>query len=455
MKRCALAIGILLTLLILPAWANEELNYRAPTMLEDVQPEMLTPGYWISRHPSADEIILDSQGIDELNEKIAQTVKSVKNIALLPENFSGDELMAQLKTILQGYEEKPYYSSSGEPVSPISLQDVSTNLNLTSIPSVIEPEFAFVRRYTSQRFLPTDDPFYERPGDVDFDYAQNNALELATPVVILHKSFDGQWAYVLGPSSDGWVKFNDLIICALKDIENYQENEKWAVVVEPKADLYLDSQLTQFDQSLQMGARFAKEKKQEFPGVVAIKIPFTRADGRFMFQTAYLDQRDVHDGFMPYTARTIIKQAFKLLNRPYGWGGMYQEQDCSRFLQEIFAVVGINLPRDSKDQAKTGVSLAEFELVVTEKANMQKKEFFRSVSKGVLILTLKGHIMLYLGSVDGKPFAIHSVWAYREPVNGEDRIRVINRVAVTGLDLGEGSQKGSLYKRLTGVRSFQ
>ncbi len=41
-----------------------------------------------------------------------------------------------------------------------------------------------------------------------------------------------------------------------------------------------------------------------------------------------------------------------MLNQPYGWGDMYGEQDCSRFLQMVFATVGIMLPRDSKDQAQ-------------------------------------------------------------------------------------------------------
>ncbi|MBL8014239.1 MAG: SH3 domain-containing protein [Candidatus Omnitrophica bacterium] len=447
-------VSICLGLLSLPAFAQEELNYRAPTLLKDTSPEMLTPGYWISRYPSPDSVLLDTQEIQKFNADIQRKIKSVKDVAQLPESFSGDELTERLKSLLQEYQNKQYYMPSGEPVSEMFFQDVTSNLNLTSIPSVIEPQFGFILKYTAQRFLPTDDQLYERPGDVDFDYLQNNALQISEPVVILHKSFDGKWGYTLGSTSDGWVKLQDVVPCALKDIQEYQQNEKWAVVVEARADLFLDPQLNQFDQSVQMGTRFPKEKKQESAGAVAIKIPSIRSDGRFAFKTVYLDKREAQDGYLPYTARTIIKQAFKLLNRPYGWGGMYQEQDCSRFLQEIFASVGIDLPRDSKDQAKIGLPLAEFDLVMREKANLQKKEFFATTRNEVLILTLKGHIMMYLGNVDGKPYAIHSLWAYREPFEGNDRIRVINRVAVTSLELGEGSEKGSLNQRVTGVRTF-
>ena len=69
-----------------------------------------------------------------------------------------------------------------------------------------------------------------------------------------------------------------------------------------------------------------------------------------------MNEEDVHPGFLPYTARNIYKQALVMLNQPYGWGDMYGEQDCSRFLQMVFATVGIMLPRDSKDQAQVSNS---------------------------------------------------------------------------------------------------
>lgn len=434
--------------------ADESPTYRAPTMLLDTHPAMQTPGFWIKRHPSPDAVIMDAEGINLLNQRIREKFKAVKDFLALPESFSGDDLSLELRNTVQELKEKGYFNSQGEPVSELFFQEVTSNLNLTSVPSVIEPQFGFVLRYTPQKFLPTNEGFYEKPGDVDFDYLRNNSLELATPVVILIKSFDNQWAYTLGPSSDGWVMTKDISPCAHKDIEEYLSQTSWSVVVEAKADVFEDAQLIQFDQYVQMGARFPREKKQETPGVVALKVPSLLGNGRFSFKTVYMDKRDVNDGFLPYTARTILKQAFKLLNESYGWGGMYGQQDCSRFLQQIFSTVGVALPRDSKDQSKVGVAVASFDPVTPAVAEAQKKDFFAKIKDGALILTLKGHIMLYLGNVDGKPYVIHSVWAYREPVEGEDRVRVINRVAVSGLDLGEGSKKGSLLKRLTGVRIF-
>lgn len=452
-KGLFIAFGFLLYCGIAPSFAAEQLTYRAPTQLADTRPEMNTPGYWIARHPSPDQIVMTSVEIHEFNASIQSKVKEVKDLTRIAENFSGDELTKNLRSRYEEFKSKDYFSRSGEVLSDLFLQEQLSNLNLTSVPGIIEPEFAFVLRYTDQRFLPTDEPFYEQPGDWDFDHLQNNALEVGTPVVIQHKSFDAQWVYTLGPTSDGWIRAGDIVLCALKDIEEYLGLEKWSVVISAKADMFSDHKLTQYMHSVQMGTRFPKDKKQEHDGVVAIKIPSKRGDGRFFFASVYLDQNDVHDGFLPYTARTIYKQAFKLLNEPYGWGGMYQEQDCSRFLQEVFATVGIDLPRDSKDQARVGSSIAAFDLH-SPMPGSQKLEVIPRAVPGISVMTMKGHIMLYLGMVDQKPYAIHAVWAYREPDGEQDRVRVINRVAVSSLDLGEGSQKGSLLKRLTGIRAI-
>lgn len=434
-----------------PACAQERAYLIAPSVLLHTERAMKTPGFWISRHPSPDLVIMEPDKLAELNARIQNELKLTKDLTQLPAMVSGDELLKSLRSQFEEIKAKGYFAASGEEASLLFFQDIESNLNMTSVPNVIEPQFGFILHYADQRFFPTVEGLYAVSGDLDFDELQNNALEAATPVALLHKSFDGNWYYVQGPASDGWVEAKNIILCASKDIQDYLNNESWAVVVKPKADIFLDEQLTQYYDHAQMGTRFPKEKKQNASGAVAVKIPSRREDGRFVFKTVYLGKEDVNDGFLAYTARTIYKQAFQLLNEPYGWGGMYGEQDCSRFLQQVFATVGINLPRDSKDQAKVGIGVAQFD---DKTKNEEKVKLFSKAAGAKSVLTMKGHIMLYLGMVDGRPYAIHAVWAYREPdPNAEDdRVRVMNRVVVSDLNLGEGSKKGSLLKRLTGIR---
>ncbi|MDD5036774.1 MAG: NlpC/P60 family protein, partial [Methylococcaceae bacterium] len=134
-------------------------------------------------------------------------------------------------------------------------------------------------------------------------------------------------------------------------------------------------------------------------------------DGSVQMVSGFIAREDMSIGYLPYTARSVYRQAFKMLNAPYGWGDMYREQDCSRFLQMVFATFGIELPRNSGGQAKTGRSIAEFK-ETTPSDNKLNTILTRSL-QGLTILRMTGHIVLYLGDVNGHPYAIHATWSYR------------------------------------------
>jgi cell wall-associated NlpC family hydrolase len=63
------------------------------------------------------------------------------------------------------------------------------------------------------------------------------------------------------------------------------------------------------------------------------------------------------------TGSEVVKLAQRYLGVPYVWGGTTPSGfDCSGLVQHVFAQVGINLPRVSRDQARVGqpvASLAE------------------------------------------------------------------------------------------------
>jgi len=180
-------------------------------------------------------------------------------------------------------------------------------------------------------------------------------------------------------------------------------------------------------------------------GRVTVNIPVMDADGTLAVKEAYMNAEDVNTGFLAFTARNIYKQALMMLNQPYGWGDMYGEQDCSRFLQMVFATVGISLPRDSKDQKKVSSSIVDFD----EKSNDAIK--IAAIAKAPAantLLALKGHIMLYLGMVNGKPYVIHDTTGYKQIVGKKELAYAIDRVIISDLSLGQGSERGSLLRRL-------
>lgn len=439
--------------------------YSPPSLLAYTTSEMRTAGFWISRHPDSDMVILSSEEIARFNQKIREELKLTKDLSAWPSSFTGEELRATLQKILNDLQGRGLMLLDGKKPSLAYWSGARQATNIDAIPSEILRQYGLVVGYTDQRFLPMEEGLYAQAYDVDFDELQNSALDIGTSVVILHRSQDGQWFFVESSSSSGWVKAKDVAMVTGLTEEQYDifiAATPFVVVTVPQADIYFNRAMTDFMGSVQMGVRLPLMR---FDGNYAeVTVPQRQADGADTLVSGFVAIDQVYEGYLPYTARNILMQAAKMLNQPYGWGGMYQAQDCSRFLQEVFATVGIELPRDSKNQIQTGVKLAEFE-AGTPGAD-KTRVLADSAIGGITILGMKGHILLYLGTVAGRPYAIHSVWAYREPALpagrlpagagrpglGKDKTYVLNRVVVSDLELGEGSTRGSLLDRLNAVR---
>lgn len=83
----------------------------------------------------------------------------------------------------------------------------------------------------------------------------------------------------------------------------------------------------------------------------------------------------------------LLKTAHVWLNAPYLWGGKtFMGVDCSGFVQTVFKVMGIKLPRDAWQQAETGTAV-EF-----SSAQFGDLAFFNN-EKGRVI-----HVGILLGS---------------------------------------------------------
>ena len=63
-------IVLMLTVTTSLSWAQESKPRHAPNALPDVEPEMLTPGYWIALNEDAENIIMTSDEIERFNEQL-------------------------------------------------------------------------------------------------------------------------------------------------------------------------------------------------------------------------------------------------------------------------------------------------------------------------------------------------------------------------------------------------
>ena len=328
--------------------------------------------------------------------------------------------------------------------------DIARQMNTNNIPNEIIIRFAVVTTYANQRILPTSQGLYSDPTNPEFDRLQNSALDLGTVVAVLHDNADGRWQYVLSPLSGGWVKTKKLALCSRDQARAFKKPNSFVVVTGAKADIYLDSRLTKYQDHVRMGTCLGMGGISD--DVVQVNIPGRNANGTLSIHKGYMRAKKVSKGFLPYTPRNIITQAFECLNAPYGWGGMYGEQDCSKFINAIFATVGLHFPRNSSAQAKIGVTLSSFN---EQSAPSEKLQIIHQKAvAGSTLLHLNGHIMLYIGKVDGQPHVIHSLWGYGGAGRNARQIKVINGTKVTPLSLGEGSIRGSLLDRLKTIPSI-
>lgn len=162
-----------------------------------------------------------------------------------------------------------------------------------------------------------------------------------------------------------------------------------------------------------------------------------------------------HRELQPFTRRALLTEAFSMLGKPYGWGGKGGGYDCSRFLLEVFARFGIDLPRHSARQAMAGT----FSIDVSAVNDLNEKRLLidAAARRGAVLLQFAGHIMLYLGTTeDGVPMAIHAFSEFLTPCEGTE-LETINRVdqiAVSDLSLGAGSSRTDFLSRITRITAL-
>ncbi len=423
----------------------------AESLLPGTLPEMNTPGYWIGRHPDPDRLIMTPDEIAGLNARIISELRTVRYIPAYAEAYPGEILQEALAVTLEGVRSKNYLLLDGRRPSDRFFEAMADNLDSKALPEALPVRFGFTVGPANQRVLPTEVGLYTPSLNAGFDRLQNSLLDLATPLAVLHESADGQWLYVVAPLCTGWVKRTQVALCSRWQLEHFLFSEDFVVAVSAKADLYADPGLRRHSGHVRMGVRLPRWQGGS-PTVEEVLVPVRLMDGGCTFKTAYMRREEVHEDFLPYTARHAIHQAFRLLHAPYGWGGMYGEQDCSRFVQEVFACFGIGLPRNSSLQAEVGRLKAAF---ASEAPRPARLEALAHALPGITTLRMNGHIMLLLGLVDGEPFAIHATWAFSEPASRSTNLRVVNRTVVSSLHLGEGTPGGSLLERLTTVREVR
>lgn len=412
---------------------------------------MNSPGYWIGKHPFPDRTILKGDEIAKFNAAIRDELKISYDLATFPERFSGGRLSQALTLDITSISGIRLYQPGGAPVLRSFLETVRENMDIRRIAPEVAVRFAFIIKNADQRVLPLSSGLFQARYGRDFDRLQSSILDRGTAVAVLHSTADRKWHYTVAPQGEGWVQGDRIAFCQPEAMRKYLQQSSFVVITAAKGDVYLNPEMTSFCGRTRMGTRFPLIRSLD--DVLEITLPGKDENGSCRFYSGFVRKKDASRGYLAYSPRNIILQAFEFLNSPYGWGDMNGEQDCSSFIRSVFATVGIELPRNSLFQSRTGQSLAVFDrgTAPVKKIDMLNKEGVG----GITLLRMPGHIMLYLGSVDGDLFVIHGIWGYRDIDKKRELIKVVNRIVVTNLSIGKNTSQGSLLKRIGTVSTVE
>ncbi|MDD3311933.1 NlpC/P60 family N-terminal domain-containing protein [Pseudodesulfovibrio sp.] len=284
---------------------------------------------------------------------------------------------------------------------------------------------------TGMRALPSSEPvFYQwgTPGEgYPFDYMQNSLVLAGTPLYADHLSADGQWVLVESRYTYGWVPVRDVAWVDDAFAEAYRTGV-YAAVTRDREPVRDEDGRFLFDGEVGMVLPVLEAGTE---GLV-VAAPARDDRGNAVLHRARLG-RDVA-AIMPLapTPANFARLANAMLGRPYGWGGLYGDRDCSALTMDLMAPFGIFLPRNSSQQARAGVAIPLEGLT-----RAVKKQIILDYATPFLTLVRKpGHIMLYIGRHDGRPVVLHALWGLRTGSKGAYGRKVVGGAVITTLEPG-------------------
>ncbi|MDQ5987551.1 MAG: hypothetical protein CSYNP_03296 [Syntrophus sp. SKADARSKE-3] len=284
--------------------------------------------------------------------------------------------------------------------------------------------------------------------DDGFDRLQVSSIPVNTPVFIAHYSKDRKWCLIDAGFAFGWVMRRDLATVDAGFVKEW-ENGTYVSLIKDGVPVSVHKK-RYFKASI--GSMFPKAGESDHS--LDILVAVTGKNGQAVIRTAHIQKTQAVCRPYAMTSLHMAELANELIDNPYGWGGKDGKRDCSSMIRDLFEPFGLWLPRHSADQANESGYLID----LSGKTREEKQAAI--VAQGVPYLTLlwlKGHIMLYVGTLDGVPLVFHNFWSIRmTDAEGRKTKKIIGRTTITTLHPGRefqppGSVRGDFLEAVQGM----
>ena len=401
-----------------------------------VKAKLLVLGDFISPPGAADAPLLDPAALALLREQVAALPggwrdpagEAVADPALIAKELAERLEFLEAKVAAGKYVE-------GEPGTLARAAE-----RIESATELAPPNLHIVARESPLWCVPASEGLFTTPVDPDFDRNRCASLHPGELVRALRHTPDGAWTYVDAGHSVGWIQAAADALEPGLSVEQARARTTGARVW-----LHADFDGLRHGSSFPLVALTNDGYRITVPGPTG---PVER-----------LLPSDAPVSPEPWTLtrRKLFEQAFSLLGQPYGWGGRAGQRDCSRYLMDLFALFDVRLARNSGVQAQLGTRSVDLSALDED----AKRAAIRAAAEtGVVLLYMPGHIMLYLGHDQAgeheRDYGISALSEYLEPCpGGPDTVYRLDKVAVTTLELGRGTERRAFIERITRMAVFE
>lgn len=417
---------------------------QVAAQVPDVTPDMRSAAFWLTGHTDVDAPLVGAAERERLATRLAATSgawRDPSDPALADPTHVQTELDERLAWLRERVASGKYVEGEAEALEQAAL--------IVGAATPV-PEAEALRPIVEETPLwcvPTQAGLYTPPAagtsatiDRDFDRNQCASLHLGELVRVLRHT--DAWAYVDAGHSVGWIALHEaspLGLARTREALLTERAQPHGYVLDDWAPPELEGV------ALRAGTRFLLRDDR-------LVVP--RASGERL--VAFGEADPVARGPLVPTRRRVLEQAFVQLDDPYGWGGRAGQRDCSSLMLDVFAQFEIPLGRNSAVQSQLGVETIE----LAGASEADKRAAIRDANaRGVVLLYMPGHIMLYLGhhALAGveHDYAISAISEFLTPCpGGPDTVHRLDRVTVSTLELGRGTARRAYLERIERLAVF-
>lgn len=356
--------------------------------------------------------------VEVINRQSYTLIDYMKRIEDFPQVLEGEKLRFWLT---QDRLPEGRLFINGRELSDADLGSLVENMNLDTVRQEVFVSFGWTLRRTNMRMYPSNAVIHK--GNPKIDYNQYTLLEPFTPLAILHTSKDGNWLYVHAPFMRGWVKKEDV---RKAEREELLKVLRLPFLVVAKGKVEVEGVVFGLGSKLYYEEKFNNRYKVLLPDMRRVWINKTNG---------------LEDGYLAFKENVAKSILEGLLGTSYDWGGKEGRWDCSSLVQNLYSVFGLELPRNSSQQAQIGRLVSG-----GFKSYEELKETLRTLPPFRTLLFMKGHVMIYGGFEENQPALYHAVHRLRKEDGSEWYINAVYK------NLLERDGLRNIYRSIIAVR---